>query len=359
MTRSVGENSPNRDRQPVRPSYRAVVSGPVMVVAILGAVAWSVFRDPVSPPKPAPVPPEEKPPVVAVVEGPKEELPEPAPAPEPPRPDQARIAKAREELAEARRERESAEARLKDSEEQLQKVQVETASAIEAAKSLGSRIKDPTARIEAAKAKGEKLRAERDKVQAELVSLANRPRPRRKPLIDKSPVARPAKGEEHHFEIHRDRIAFINLPRLMDEVRLDARVQLRMAGRIRPIGGRVGPVGDFAIEYEMTPDGLEMGMGSASSVSYSLSGWEIVPSQDLRGETLRQATQPASDFSRALSALQPDYDTITLWVYPNGFALYRQVRDLLHQQGFLVAARPLPDGTPIRGSPSGSVSAGQ
>ncbi|HEU5117213.1 MAG TPA: hypothetical protein VFT74_11155, partial [Isosphaeraceae bacterium] len=170
-------------------------------------------------------------------------------------------------------------------------------------------------------------------------------------------------GEEHHFEVRRDRIAFINLPRLMDEVRLDARVQLRMAGRVRPISGQVGPVGEFGLQYEMVPDGFEIGMGSygsqAQSISYSLSGWEIVPSQDLRGETLRQAMQPASDFSRALSVLQPDYDTITLWVYPDGFTMYRQVRDLLHERGFLVAARPLPDGTPIRGSPSGSVSAGQ
>ena len=158
-------------------------------------------------------------------------------------------------------------------------------------------------------------------------------------------MARPAKGEEHHFEVSRDRVAFINLPRLMDEIRLDARVQLRMAGRVRPIGGKVGPIGDFGIEYEMVPDGFDVGMGGygaqAQSISYSLSGWEIVPAQDLRGETLRQAMQPASDFSRALSVLQPDYDTITLWVYPDGFALYRQVRDLLHERGFLVAARPL------------------
>jgi hypothetical protein len=359
MTRPNGENP--LSRQPARPSYRAVISGPLLVVVLLGSIAWTVFREPVSPPRSVPVQPAEKPPVVAVVEEPKEEppAPEPEPVPEPPQPDRERIAEAEAELAAARKDRESAEARLKDSEVRLQEIQTETASAIESAKVLGSRIEDPSARIEAAKAKGDLVRAERDKVQAALVSLANRPRPRRKPLIDKSPVARPAKGEEHHFEIHRDRIAFINLPRLMDEVRLDARVQLRMAGRVRPIGGRVGPVGDFSIEYEMMPDGFEVGMGSASSISYSLSGWEIVPTQQLRGETLRQAMQPASDFSRALTALQPEHDTITLWVYPDGFALYRQVRDLLHERGFLVAARPLPDGTPIRGSPSGSVSAGQ
>ncbi len=350
-----------------RPSYRSVLTGPVLVVALLAGIAWVVLHEPVSAPKSVEVAETTEPPVVAMAaeaEEPADDVaPEPEATPAPPEPDQARIAEAEAELASARRDRENAEGRAKDSETRLKATQVALASAIGASKTLRSRIKDPSSRIAAAKAKGEVARAERDKVQTELVSLANRPRPRQKPLIDKSPVARPAKGEEHHFEVRRDRVAFINLPRLMDEVRLDARVQLRMAGRVRPIGGQVGPVGDFGIEYEMVPDGFDIGSGAygtqAQSISYSLSGWEIVPSQDLRGETLRQAAQPASDFSRALSALHPDYDTITLWVYPDGFALYRQLRDLLHERGFLVAARPLPDGTPIRGSPSGSVSAGQ
>ncbi len=48
-----------------------------------------------------------------------------------------------------------------------------------------------------------------------------------------------------------------------------------------------------------------------------------------------------------------------MWIYPDGFALYRRLRDDLHARGFTVAARPLPDNMTIRGSPSGSLSAGQ
>jgi hypothetical protein len=51
--------------------------------------------------------------------------------------------------------------------------------------------------------------------------------------------------------------------------------------------------------------------------------------------------------------------TITLWVYPDSFTLYRRLRDELVTRGFSVAARPLPTGMTIRGSPMGTQSAAQ
>jgi hypothetical protein len=84
-----------------------------------------------------------------------------------------------------------------------------------------------------------------------------------------------------------------------------------------------------------------------------------VPEFDGRGETYEMAFQPAADFARTINRLNPAHATITLWVYPDGFGLYRKLRNELHSRGFLVAARPLPEGMRIRGSPAGSLSAGQ
>jgi hypothetical protein len=60
-----------------------------------------------------------------------------------------------------------------------------------------------------------------------------------------------------------------------------------------------------------------------------------------------------------LNRLNPERNSITLWVYADSYPLFRKLREDLHARGFLVAARPLPDGIPIRGSPAGSLSAGQ
>jgi hypothetical protein len=92
---------------------------------------------------------------------------------------------------------------------------------------------------------------------------------------------------------------------------------------------------------------------------YDLRAWEIVPEFESRGETYENTRNPISEFSRAINRINPSRATITLWVYPDSFTLYRQIRNELVERGFSVAARPLPQGMTIRGSPQGTQSAAQ
>ena len=81
-------------------------------------------------------------------------------------------------------------------------------------------------------------------------------------------------------------------------------------------------------------------------------GWEIVRrSRQPMASTFESSRSPSSNYGRAIRQLSPGRDTITMWIYPDGFPLYRKLRDDLHARGFMVAARPLPEGTSIRGSP--------
>ncbi len=356
------------ERGPVPPIGRespaAILGRLLAVAAAIGAVGFYGLR------KPAPATPAAPAAAVAAAESVPEPAPHPIPEPdpvdepEPPappaplEPDPVAIARARAELDAASRDRARADHRAAEAARALRTAELEVARLVAESRTLGSRVRDPSARIISAQAKGEALSVAVKSLEGELAALAQVPKPRLKPLVDKSPVARPPHGDEFHFEVRRGRVAYIDLEGLLDRVRTDARIQLRMAEGLRPIRGKVGPVGAFRIDYEMAPDGIGMGR-SGLNASYSLSGWEIVPTSDLRGETLEQAFQPASDFARAINSLDPSQHAITMWVYPDGFALYRQLRDALHQSGFLVSARPLPEAMPIRGSPVGSVSAGQ
>ena len=155
-------------------------------------------------------------------------------------------------------------------------------------------------------------------------------------------------------------VSYLDIDKLTDMVKSEVRLQLRLNLRGQSFGGVVGPVGEFSMKYEMGPavpdsvaDLLER------QISYQLRGWEIVPERPDRGETYESAAQPLSSYSRVVGRLNPARATITLWIYPDGFALYRRLRDDLHARGFVVAARPLPEGMTIRGSPIGSLSAGQ
>ena len=205
------------------------------------------------------------------------------------------------------------------------------------------------------------MKGERDKIQKELGALRQLPRPKSASILSKAPVAKPAFSDEYHFELWRNRVTFINLDRLMDLTRNDAQIRIRMSDRAPALSNKIGPVGAFSLEYELVravPGSMEE-LLERKSVRFELSGWELLPESDNRGETFEATRGPLSEFSRAINRLNPERSTITLWVYPDSFTLFRQIRDELTERGFSVAARPLPKGMTIRGSPMGTQSAAQ
>ena len=348
-------------------SYGRIIVRPILVLGFLvGLAIYHAWPRP-EPPKPArPVAPRvvartESPPHPSIALAPAPaKAPEPAPAPAP-RLDQAAVGRAEAALDAATRDRAHAEARLADAARALEKATLQTAQDLAASKAIASTVHDPSARIAAASTRGGFLKGERDRLQRELAALEKIPQSKPHALMAKSAVAKPTEGAEYHFEVRRNRVAFIELDRLTEMVKSDARLRLRAGGPRGRLAATVGPVGSFSLKYEMgrsVPDTLAAMLNSAE-VTYNLVGWEVVSTSPIRGETLDMTRSPSSTFARAIHQLNPDRDTITMWIYPDGFAMYRQLRDELHAQGFLVAARPLPEGTSIKGSPAGSLSAGQ
>jgi hypothetical protein len=290
------------------------------------------------------------------------------PAPEPPKPtkpDPALVAQAEAALDAASRDRARADDREAQARQALEAAQIDAATITKTLRSFARATPNPTASIASYVAKGELLVSQVKALQAEAASLAANPKPRRKPLIDRSPVARIVDGQELHFELMHGRVTFIDLDRLVEKVKADAQLQLRMSGSsglYRPIRSTVGPVGAFSLKYELGTTGATSLSGmrrGGVEVSFGLRGWELIPTRETRGETWETALQPVSDFRRALNTVEPSSTTITLWVYPDSFALYHEIRDALYASGFTVAGRPLPASMPIRGSPEGSMSAAQ
>jgi hypothetical protein len=365
------DRSSNPDRPkpaPLMPveSYAKILARPALLLVTLAGIAFWQFKPKAEAPKvSAPVP------VVAKVEEPEVAPPdppkpnprpkrEPRPTSPPPQIDKAAVAEAEASLDQATRERARAESRLADAEHALQAATLQAAKDQAESRSIGSRVKDPTARIAAATSRGGFLKGERDKLKNELAALERIPQTKSKALMARSAVAKPTDGTEFHFQIRDNRVAFIDLDRLVDMVKTDAKIRLRSGTRGR-LSAMVGPVGAFSLRYELgraAPNGLA-DMVESRETTYNLVGWEIVADPGSYGDTFETSRSPSSSYGRAIRQLTPGRDTVTMWIYPDGFPLYRKLRDELHARGFLVAARPLPEGTSIRGSPSGSVSAGQ
>jgi hypothetical protein len=298
-------------------------------------------------------------------EPPRTAAPPAAAVPAPPVPavkplDRAAIAKAEAALDEASRDRARAEARLSDAEKLLAAASVDSQAVAAASRKLAYRVRDPSTLLARISQQGGFLKAERDRLKDEVAALRRAPRPKAKSLVDRNPVARPAGGDEYHFEVRHNRVTYINLEALIKLVKADAQLRVRLAENSRAIESRVGPVGSFSMEYVLrrAPLGIDELM-ERRGISFDLSGWELVPEYEGRGEPYEATRQPFSEYGRVINRLSNERSTITMWVYPDGFPLYRKLRDDLHARGFLVAARPLPEGMPIKGSPSGSLSAGQ
>jgi hypothetical protein len=175
-----------------------------------------------------------------------------------------------------------------------------------------------------------------------------------------TPLGREINGKELHFRLLNDRVAFLPIEELIQRLRpqiLHNRDRLIRNGIQR---GQIGPVAGFHMDYVLEArrlsamEELRQGM----SVAINLSSWKLVAEPDLETESADEALKGHGDFLRRLRDADAD-TTITFWVYPDSYGLYRQLQEFAHHENFTVAARPMPFGVAIAGSPQGSRSSGQ
>ena len=343
-------------------SYGRLLANLLSILVALAVVGYVALAP--RPPQPAPAiaaAPAPAPAKTSVVVAPRPKVKaKRAVAAEPPKLDRAALAQAEGDLDAASRDRARAEARADAAQRALSDALAQAQLDEARGKKLALRVRDPSAQLALVSSQGGFLKAERDRLKDEVAALRAAPRPKAKVLADTTPVARPPGGDEYHFELRRNRITYIDLERLLELVKADAQVRIRGDDGSRVIESKVGPVGAFSLEYAMARSLPSIGeLMQRRGLFYDLRGWELVPEFEGRGETYEVTKSPVSEYARAINRLNPARATITMWIYPDGFALYRTLRDELHARGYLVAARPLPETMAIRGSPSGSISAGQ
>lgn len=183
------------------------------------------------------------------------------------------------------------------------------------------------------------------------------------PIIVESyptPLSRPADGKELHIQLREGRVAVIPLDELIAEFKADAQKRIGRVLDFPELTETVGPQGGFRLRYtierrEITP---EMGMGRVGMYA-ELRRWTLIPVSNELGEPVDQALARDSQFRQALARYRPGRTAVTLWTYEDSFETFRRLRKDLYEQGFLVAARPLPSDMPIGGSPGGTRSAVQ
>ncbi len=177
-----------------------------------------------------------------------------------------------------------------------------------------------------------------------------------------TPLSRAVEGHEIHFQLRRGRLALIPLDALVQDLKTDFEHKMSKLRDLPEMTETVGPEGGFRMRYSLErvdtpPEEAMKTHHGGSYVRFKL--WTLIPSSDDLGETLDEALRPDSRFHQVLGNPRTKSSTITIWVYPDSFDVFRTLRKELYRTGFPVAARPLPEGKPICGSPEGSKSSAE
>jgi len=186
------------------------------------------------------------------------------------------------------------------------------------------------------------------------------------PVVVKSyptPLSRTVDDGEAHFQLREGRIVFVPVDKLMDLFQADIRVKkYKLRDRAEYVD-TLGPVGGFRLKYvlqrEEIPPEMAIELGYGGTV-IRLKRASFIPVSSQLGEPVDVAlAEGDSEFRQVLSRYRPGRHAITVWTYPSGFGDFSKIKKEAYLLGFSVAARPLPEGDFISGSPDGSKSAAQ
>lgn len=177
-----------------------------------------------------------------------------------------------------------------------------------------------------------------------------------------TPVSQLVTDKEWHFLLSENRVSYVPINELLLELKDQVMKRGSWLAKYREHHGKVGPYRGYTMDYIVERQALsaldQLSNGGSGGFRVGVSKWEISRSDDIAGENLEQAMQNNSEFFQALTEIGTG-STLTFWVYPDSFELYRSLQKHAHSLGYQVAGRPLPFGVPIAGSPAGTRSAGQ
>jgi hypothetical protein len=177
-----------------------------------------------------------------------------------------------------------------------------------------------------------------------------------------TPVSRLVTDKEWHFLLSENRVSYVPINELLADLKDQVIKRGSWLAKYREHHGSVGPIHGYTMKFVVERQALsaidQLRNGGGGSFRVGVSKWEIESDENVPSETQTAALQIQSQFFHALSGIGTG-STLTFWVYPDSFELYRSLQKHAHSLGYQVAGRPLPFGVPIAGSPAGTRSAGQ
>lgn len=252
--------------------------------------------------------------------------------------------------------------------EQLKKFHQQHSSLLEKQQAMQSMLAGKKLELSESRKKTAVLEADLDLARQTLIRLTrqvdeieSQPAPVETLEHKVTPISKVVMGKEKHYRLEKNRVAEVPIDELVGRFREQIDRRRDWLAKTRQHQGEIGPIQGFVMHYVVRVDSmsdLDSARTGYGGFRVSLAQWEVRPEKGFKGEAVDVALKKGSKFYDSLLGLSPD-TTLTFWVYPDSYELYRKLQKFTQQHGFSVAARPLPEGVPIAGSPNGSRSASQ
>jgi len=176
-----------------------------------------------------------------------------------------------------------------------------------------------------------------------------------------TPIAKTVFGREEHYRLLGGRIAYVPLNAFTERLKAEIPHKLWRLGGDPSFTETTEEIDGFRMQYtiESATFTMETRAGPIQQKGAQLDRFVLLPVREPLGESVDDALREGSRFLRELERVDPRGLTVTLWTYPDSHDDFRRVKQKLADLGIAVAARPMPQGTPIGGSPHGSRSAAE
>lgn len=175
-----------------------------------------------------------------------------------------------------------------------------------------------------------------------------------------TPMAKTVFGEEIHLRLKDNRVSVVPIDSLVKELERD--LQRNLSGsRQGQFDGAIGPIRGYVARYVMEKrQGVVTRGGRAQMATrVQVVGMKLEPTSEPHGQPMSKTLNGTSELDIELAGHDPGTTTVTVWVYPESFGAFRQLKERLYAKGFATAARPLPKDEKIGLSSQGSRSSAQ
>lgn len=173
-----------------------------------------------------------------------------------------------------------------------------------------------------------------------------------------TPISREVNGREKHYRLEKNRVVEVPVDELIGHFREQIERRKDWLIKTRQHEGQIGPIRGFSMHYLVRVDSMSDLNSGNQGFRITLGRWEMRPEPETRGETEEVALRKGSQFYQSILGTGPD-TTLTFWVYPDSYSIFRKLQKFAHEHGYSVAARPMLFGLQIAGSPDGTKSSSE